>query len=86
MRGDGVVQTQLHMAQAINALADTINSATGYTLTEVPFAQLPAAPTVGMISCVSDCNTNAWGAVAAAGGANKVLVFYNGTGWSVIGK
>ncbi len=45
-----------------------------------------AAGTVGALSTVTDSNTATWGAVIAAGGANKVLAFCNGTSWTVAGK
>jgi hypothetical protein len=49
------------------------------------FTNLPASPLVGMIAYVSDSNTATWGATVAAGGANKVLAWYNGTNWTVMG-
>lgn len=56
---------------------------------EVPtntFATLPASPTTGMMSYVSDSNTAVWGAVIAGGSTNKILAWYNGTAWTVVGK
>jgi hypothetical protein len=35
---------------------------------------------------ITDCNTATWGATAAGGGSNHVLVRYNGTNWTVVGK
>ncbi len=55
-------------------------------LTEVAYAGLPASPTVGMLAAVSDSNTATWGATIAAGGANHVLAYYDGTNWTVAGK
>jgi hypothetical protein len=52
----------------------------------VAVANLPAAPVEGMIVPVTDCNTNVWGAAVAAGGANHVLAYYNGSGWTVAAK
>jgi hypothetical protein len=49
------------------------------------YAQLPATPLAGMICYVTDSNTATWGATVAAGGANKVLTWYNGTNWTVAG-
>lgn len=52
----------------------------------VAFASLPAVPIEGMQYTVTDSNTNTWGATIAAGGANRVLAYYNGTNWTVVGK
>jgi hypothetical protein len=49
------------------------------------YAQLPATPLAGMMCYVTDSNTATWGATVAAGGANKVLTWYNGTNWTVAG-
>jgi hypothetical protein len=49
------------------------------------FAQLPATPLAGMMCYVTDSNTATWGATVASGGANKVLCWYNGTNWTVMG-
>jgi len=74
------------MAQAIGSLATLIDGSTGYALTPVAFADLPAATGAGPLACVSDSNTIVWGAIIAGGGANKVLAFFNGTNWTVAGK
>jgi hypothetical protein len=50
------------------------------------FATLPSSPVAGMIGYITNCNTTTWGATAAGGGANPVLVWYNGTNWTVMGK
>jgi len=55
-------------------------------LTGVAFASLPASPVAGELAYVTDSNTAVWGATVAGGGANKVLVWYNGTNWTVAGK
>lgn len=51
----------------------------------VAFASLPT-PVEGMLVGVTDSNTNVWGAIVAAGGANHILAYYNGTNWTVAGK
>lgn len=58
------------------------------TLKTVPvaFASLPASPEEGMMAWVNDSNTSTWGATAAGGGSDKVMVVYNGTNWTVAGK
>lgn len=60
----------------------TIKSSTATALT---FATLPAG-VLGDLRVITDCNTVTWGANAAGGGSNKVLVWYNGTNWTVFGK
>lgn len=54
--------------------------------TEITFDTLPASPVVGQTANISDSNTATWGATAAAGGSNRVLVRWNGTVWTVVGK
>lgn len=53
-----------------------------YRLTPLAFASLPT-PAEGMMAWVNDSNTATYGATVAGGGANKVLVVYNGTNWKV---
>lgn len=84
MRGDLIVQTQLHMAQAFGALADLIENSTGYAFTPVTFTELPAQPRTGMVFCISD-SADASGTVTGGGGSNVVLAWYNANGWRVIG-
>jgi hypothetical protein len=52
----------------------------------VAFANLPGSPVAGMTACITDSNTNTWGATIAGGGANTVLAWYNGSNWTVTGK
>ncbi len=56
------------------------------TATELTFATLPATPAVGMLANISNSNTAVWGATAAGGGTDKVLVRWNGSVWTVVGK
>lgn len=52
----------------------------------VTFAHLPSAPIVGQFAIVSDSTTNTWGAaVTVGGGGFQVLVWWNGTNFTVIG-
>lgn len=53
--------------------------------TGVAFASRPTA-VAGMVIYVTDSNTATWGATVAGGGANKVLAWYNGTNWTVVGS
>jgi hypothetical protein len=54
-------------------------------LSPVAFASLPAVPLSGMVSCVSNSSVNGFGNTANGSGALKVLVWYNGANWTVIG-
>jgi hypothetical protein len=57
-----------------------------FKATAKTFAALPASPVAGMQAYITDCNTATWGATAAGGGLSKVMVWYNGSNWTVIGK
>ena len=63
------------------------NAPSSLTLTPVAFTGLPATPTQGTLAFVTDSTTNTWGAtVTVGGGTDPVLVGYNGTNWTVVGK
>lgn len=51
----------------------------------VTFASLPSPATLGMIRVVNNATETTVGAVADGGGSAKVLVWYNGTAWRIIG-
>jgi hypothetical protein len=85
MRGDALINRQRLMAQAVFALADHIENATGYALTPITFASLPGN-VGGMIACIKDSTVNSWGSVIAGGGSFTVLAFCNGSHWTVIGQ
>ncbi len=70
----------------IGAKTPAAVNATQLALSPLTFATLPAAPAAGTICYITDCNTNVWGANAAGGGTNKVLVWWNGTNWTVFAK
>ncbi len=57
----------------------------GGLLPALTFGTLPASPIAGMTRYITNSNTATWGAPAAAGGTNKVMVWYNGTNWTVVG-
>ncbi len=40
----------------------------------------------GVIRPVTNSTTNTWGATVTGGGANHILMYCNGTNWTVIGK
>lgn len=52
----------------------------------VTFANVPATPFHGMMVPITDSNTVVWGAAIAGGAANKVMGYYNGAAWNVMGK
>lgn len=70
----------------VNVKQNTLANLAQVKLNAYTFATLPASPTVGTIAYVSDSNTVVWGANVAGGGANKILAWYNGTNWTVVGK
>jgi hypothetical protein len=55
-----------------------------------PVSALPACGSAtapeGSMASVTDANSNVWGAGVAAGGANHVLAYCNGGGWTIAGK
>ena len=57
-----------------------------FQVATVAYAGLPASPTVGMLLYVSNSNTNTWGASITSTGSDKVLAWYNGSAWTVVGK
>jgi hypothetical protein len=83
MKGDRVILTQLHMAQAFGALADLVENSTGYAMQPVTYAELPLTPATGMIGCITDSAVTS--GIVTPGGFNTVLVWHNGTNWKVLG-
>ncbi len=51
----------------------------------VTFANLPSPATLGMVRVISDATETTVGAAANGGGAAKVLAWYNGTAWRIMG-
>ena len=86
MSGEQFVEQWRLFAQAMNALAEHVIGAIGFQHTAVTVSNLPPSPQAGMVACVNDSTVNAWGSVVAGGGTLTVLVFYNGTAWTVVGK
>jgi hypothetical protein len=74
------------VAGDVGFLDHQIVKAGAFKATAKTFATLPSSPVAGMQAYITDCNTTTWGATAAGGGANKVMVWYNGTYWTVMGK
>ena len=86
MRLGTLIGNQLLMAQAIFALAEHVDGATGSFLAPVSFDELPSPFRAGMVSCISDSTVNTWGSVIAGNGTFTVLGFYNGANWTVLAK
>ena len=51
----------------------------------VTFANLPSPAALGMIRVVTDGTETTVGAAANGGGSAKVLAWYNGTAWRIMG-
>jgi hypothetical protein len=80
--GAGVVDTDTQYTPAF------INIKGHFALFRQAFAALATCTTIteGSIATVTDSNTATWGATVAAGGANRILAYCNGTNWTVMGK
>jgi len=68
---------------AINALIQNIGKA-GPVAT-YSFGTLPAAPAIGTLAVCLNANADTWGAPVTGVGAFKVLTWYNGSAWTVMG-
>lgn len=81
----------------LNALANYLEVNTGtlgvlsdllmraLRLNPLTFASLPASPLKGQCAYITDCNSVVFRATAASGGANNIMVVYDGTVWRVGG-
>jgi hypothetical protein len=73
-------------AGILNGLMQT----TRLNLKSNPASGLPTCPSTlaptGSMAVVTDSNVNTWGTSIAGGGANIVLAFCDGTGWTVAAK
>ena len=50
------------------------------------YATLPGAPVLGQIVVVTDAAVNTWGTAITVGlGTDKVLAWWNGSAWTVVG-
>ena len=77
-------------AQWLREMAQSINLTSAWAERQVVpptgFASLPPAPVAGTLAVVTDALVKHWGAaVTAGGGTDQVLVWWNGTDWTVIG-
>lgn len=70
-----------------------VNNSTSFSVgsnyIEVPtttYGSLPGSPVAGMITYISNGNSNTWGGAITGTGSDPVLIWYNGSAWTVIGK
>ena len=55
-------------------------------LPPLTFATLPASPAAGTLAYITDSTVVTWGQhVTNGSGSSKVLIWYNGTFWTVVG-
>lgn len=73
-------------AAVILGPAPAILGSSVFKAVPITFSQRPNPASTGMMVCFSDATVNTWGtSVTGGGGTNKVLSWYNGTNWTVIG-
>lgn len=71
----------------LRRLGTTVVALTNGQITEeTTFALVPSNPVVGQVANISDGSTAVWGANCIGGGANAVLIRWNGSNWTVCGK
>lgn len=83
---DGGVQ--LYITNQLKQISAALKAQSNQPFTAATtYANLPAASQAlrGTIRSITDSNTATLGAIAAGGGTNAVLVWCNGTHWTVIG-
>jgi hypothetical protein len=71
----------IELVQAVNSLSTFVGVSTGVTV-----AKLPGSPVAGQLAQVTDSTTNVWGAAVTGTGGFKVLAWFNGSQWTVVGK
>jgi hypothetical protein len=75
-----------NLEAALNAiLAKFTNGLTALRLLPTAFSNLPASPAAGWVAYCTGGNTNTWGANVTGAGAFPVLVWWNGSHWTVVG-
>jgi hypothetical protein len=85
LKGGWATQNNVAAAGTVGIL-DHQQSRGNLLVPPLTFATLPSSPMAGMQRYITDCNTVVWGANAAGGSTNKVMVWYNGANWTVMGK
>ena len=79
---DLAVYTQKNAAETIENVW-TFNAANPLVMQATTVASLPAGVATGSRALVTDSNSTTFNATVAAGGANVVPVFYNGSAWQI---
>ena len=74
LSSEGTGPVSINTIQGIQLLPTTVGALTACS-----------AGLRGRQAVVTDSNTATWGATVAAGGANNVLIWCNGTNWTVVG-
>lgn len=62
---------------------DRMVFATAPVLSVSTVAALPASPVIGLLAVVTDATATTHHSIVAGGGANSVVVFYDGTNWRI---
>lgn len=87
--GNVAVSAAGNATGSYGVLANAITQAYPLGISGHPFSFVSGscgALVAGAVAVVTDSNTNTWGATIAAGGANIVLAFCDGTNWTVAAK
>lgn len=69
--------------QALYAIATALEVLAPSTLGVTTVASLPSSPAQGDRRLVTDANATTFASVVAAGGANVVPVYYDGSAWRI---
>jgi hypothetical protein len=86
LAGTSLVEVQASGKRYKTTIADLLGSGGGVgsiELAPLTHATLPATPTAGTIAYITDSTVATWGTTAVGGGSDKVLVWYNGTNWTI---
>lgn len=74
---------------ALQAISRGINAQTQVVqanpVKSYAFAGLPSPASIGQLAIITNSTTAAWGTIIAGGGANRVLAWFNGSNWTVVG-
>lgn len=86
----GLKQVAKFVANNTTSVGISVGTATSVNgsinLAPSTFTSLPPTPTVGTIAVITDGSTSTWGAAVTGGSTLAVMVWYNGSNWTVAGK
>lgn len=71
------------VAGGVIDVQDRMEFATAPRLTVTTVAALPGTPLSGMLAVVTDATATTHHSIVSGGGANSVVVFYDGTNWRI---